>query len=50
MKIKLDENLPLRPATLLNDLGYDVRTLHDERLIGHPDKDIWKAAQRDLES
>jgi Domain of unknown function (DUF5615) len=47
MKIKLDENLPLRLATLLNDLGHDVRTFHDELLIGHPDKDIWKAAQRE---
>ena len=32
MKIKLDENLPLRLATRLKDAGYDVETVQDERL------------------
>jgi predicted nuclease of predicted toxin-antitoxin system len=30
MKIKLDENLPFRLATLLKDLGHDMHTLHEE--------------------
>jgi predicted nuclease of predicted toxin-antitoxin system len=47
MKVKLDENLPLRLAPLLKDLGHDVHTLHDERLIGHPDREIWEAAQKE---
>ena len=47
MKIKLDENLPLRLARPLKDLGHDVRTLHDERLIGHADKEVWEAAQKE---
>jgi predicted nuclease of predicted toxin-antitoxin system len=47
MKVKLDENLPLRLATLLKDLGHDVHTLHDERLIGHADREIWEAAQKE---
>jgi len=47
MNIKLDENLPLRLATLLRDLGHDVHTLHDERLIGHADTEIWEAAQKE---
>jgi predicted nuclease of predicted toxin-antitoxin system len=46
MKIKLDENLPLRLATLLKDLGHDVHTLHDELLLGHADGEIWKRRRR----
>lgn len=47
MKIKLDENLPLRLATLLKDLGHDAHTLHDESLIGRADREIWEAAQKE---
>ena len=48
MKIKLDENLPLRLATLLTDLGHDVRTPHDERLAGRADKEIWEATWKNI--
>lgn len=47
MKIKLDENLPLRLATLLRDLGHDVHTLYDESLLGRVDSEIWKATQKE---
>ena len=47
MKIKLDENLPFRIATLLKNLGHDVHTPHDEQLVGHLDREIWEAAQRE---
>jgi predicted nuclease of predicted toxin-antitoxin system len=47
MKIKLDENLPLRLATLLKNLGHDVHTLHDELLLGHADREIWETAQKE---
>lgn len=47
MKIKLDENLPLRLATLLEELGHDVHTVNEERLIGHADSEIWEAAQKE---
>ncbi|HEY2459675.1 MAG TPA: DUF5615 family PIN-like protein [Candidatus Acidoferrum sp.] len=47
MKIKLDENLPLRLAVLLNNLGHEVDTLHDEDLVGHADNVIWEATQKD---
>jgi hypothetical protein len=46
MKIKLDENLPLPLATLLNKLGHDVHTLHDEMLLGRADTESCYA--RDL--
>lgn len=45
MKIKLDENLPLRLASRLKNLGHDVHTTRDEGLSGHPDPDIWVTAQ-----
>lgn len=47
MKIKLDENFPLRLAILLKDLGHDAHTLHDEFLVGHPDREIWEATQKE---
>src|SRR5579872_7598067 len=45
MKIKLDENLPLRLAASLEERGHDVHTLYDERLLGHPDSEVWETAQ-----
>lgn len=47
MKIKLDENLPLRLANLLEELGHEAHTVHEERLNGHVDADIWTAAQKE---
>jgi len=47
MKIKLDENLPLRLAVALRELGHDVHTLFDERLAGQSDTDIWEATQKE---
>ena len=47
MKIKLDENLPLRLATLLKNFGHDVHAVHDEGLIGHADSEIWEGAQKE---
>lgn len=47
MRIKLDENLPLRLATTLQDLGHDVRTTPEEGLIGHADREIWETAQNE---
>lgn len=44
MKIKLDENLPLRLAVRLSQRGHDVHTAHDEELAGKPDSTIWQAA------
>ncbi|MBK8760065.1 MAG: DUF5615 family PIN-like protein [Sulfuritalea sp.] len=44
MKIKLDENLPARLASLLAARGHDVHTVPNEGLSGRPDADIWRAA------
>jgi predicted nuclease of predicted toxin-antitoxin system len=45
MKIKLDENLPVRAAQCLRDLGHDVDTVLDEGLGGRSDVAVWQAAQ-----
>ena len=47
MRIKLDENLPHRLATILNNMGHQVHTAYQERLVGHKDEVIWEAAQRE---
>lgn len=44
MKIKLDENLPVRLATALRNLGHDVDTVPDEGLAGRVDADVWPAS------
>lgn len=47
MKLKLDENLPVRLASRLTSLGHDVHTTSDERLTGHSDAEIWESAQKE---
>jgi predicted nuclease of predicted toxin-antitoxin system len=47
MRIKLDENLPVRLAGILSDLGHDVHTVPQENLSGKSDLEIWDAAQQD---
>lgn len=45
MKIKLDENLPMHLAEVLNEMGHDTDTVLSESLVGHNDPDVWAAAQ-----
>ncbi len=45
MRIKLDENMPIELIGELEMLGHDVEHVHDEQLSGHPDPDVWRAAQ-----
>jgi predicted nuclease of predicted toxin-antitoxin system len=47
MRIKLDENLPHQLAAVLADLGHEVHTVFEERLVGRDDIEIWEAAQRE---
>lgn len=46
MKIKLDENLPLRLVTILSKLGHETDTIPEEGLKGCNDEQVWEAAQR----
>jgi len=45
MKLKLDENIPLRAAGRLKAMGFEVDTVLDEGLGGREDSAIWAAAQ-----
>jgi len=45
VKIKLDENLPVRLARALEKLGHDTDTIPEEGLMGRSDLQIWEAAQ-----
>lgn len=45
MKIKLDENLPVRLAGALEKLGHDTDTIPEEGLAGRNDLHVWEAAQ-----
>lgn len=47
MRIKLDENLPLRLGSILKTLGHDVHTTDEEQLTGRADPEIWEAAQKE---
>jgi predicted nuclease of predicted toxin-antitoxin system len=47
MKVKLDENLPLRLVSVLENMGHDVDTVADEGLSGMPDEDVWLSAQQE---
>lgn len=44
MKIKLDENLPVRIKAILQARGHDVDTVPEEQLSGCPDAAVWAAA------
>lgn len=46
MNIKLDENMPLRIASMLSDLGHPTDTVPQEGLRGREDTDVWTAAQK----
>ncbi len=47
MKVKLDENIPVRLAGLLATFGHAVDTVASEGLKGRSDSDVWSAAQRE---
>ena len=47
MKIKLDENLPVRLTEILASLHHQVDTVADENLSGRSDREVWESAQRE---
>lgn len=46
MKIKLDENLPVRLVHILSNLGHETDTVPHEGLAGHDDLLVWESAQQ----
>jgi predicted nuclease of predicted toxin-antitoxin system len=47
MKFKVDEDLPIELAHLLNEAGHDAVTVHDEKLGWADDDDIVPVCQRE---
>ncbi len=47
LKLKLDENLPRRAVSALQQLGHDVETAISEGLGGAPDSDVIDACLRE---
>lgn len=47
MKIKLDENLPLRLGARLGSLGHSIQTVREEGMEGQLDATVWEVAQRE---
>ncbi len=47
MKVKVDENIPVRLADELSLLAHDVDTVESEGLKGRSDADVWGASQFD---
>ena len=51
MKFKIDENLPVEISEMLNNAGYDSKTVNDQKLQGSKDFviiEIYKSEQRVL--
>jgi len=42
VKIKLDENLSREHRELLSKYGHDAATVHDEKLQGSSDNNLWR--------
>lgn len=42
MKLKLDENIDARLATLLRDAGHDALTVREQKLRGSNDTDLYR--------
>ena len=47
MKVKLDENIPVRLAGVLTTLGHVVDTVASEGLKGKSDGEVWSVSRRD---
>ncbi len=45
MKFKIDENLPIEVADLLQQVGYDAATVYDQDLVGEADENIATVCQ-----
>jgi hypothetical protein len=40
MRFKIDENLPVEAAQLLNAAGHEAATIHDQHMVGQPDPNV----------
>lgn len=47
MRLKIDENLPKNLVIWFAERGHNAEHVDDENMLGHPDSEIWQAAQRE---
>ena len=47
LRFKIDENVPIDAAALLEAAGYDAHTVYDEALAGAPDPNVAEACARE---
>ena len=40
MRFKIDENMPVEAATILNEAAHDALTIHDQRMVGEADSQV----------
>ena len=40
MRFKIDENMPVECATILNEAGHDALTINDQRMVGEADAQV----------
>lgn len=40
MRFKIDENMSVEAATILNEAGHDLLTIHDQRMVGEADTEV----------
>jgi hypothetical protein len=40
VRFKIDENLPVEAAQLLNAAGHEAATIHDQQMVGQPDPNV----------
>jgi predicted nuclease of predicted toxin-antitoxin system len=40
MRFKIDENLPIEAAPLLEAAGHEAATIHDQQMVGQPDPNV----------
>ena len=45
MNFKIDENLPIEVAEMLQQAGHDALTVHDQNLVGSPDQKLASICQ-----
>ena len=47
MKFKIDENLPVEAAAILQQAGHDAETVHSEKLTGTNDQNLSAVCQKE---
>lgn len=47
MRFKIDENMPVESATILNEAGHDALTIHDQQMVGEADVQVASVCKRE---